>query len=1459
MSVRSSLSVEGTILNMNQINNEYVSLLKEHDLTFGWHHKKYLKELIVKNIPDVEFVKSVCPNEAEQVTLASSVRQAVSHYSTQDQDDRILAALLDVSLALRREILEKVPWKFTGELGSYENPPMLQVFLKHLLFGQSTIVGERREAEEKKTLDVACQLLIQNTRIDRQVKLKTKSNRGFLQRTETPLSVGLPLAIHTRVRDKSLVTALSSVFLGTGYSSILNIEKRIEHGVLLRMQDTPGGITVCLPDWLKIGVSLTFAVDNIDMLEDTAYGQNTFHGTIVVMNQCKDENADPIQEPLIIPDKAPAKPLQMEVHYLSEPTITKKPIRFQKFTFGERQHHLKLYQRYTHTWVMASCMGDETDESPITPDGEISTAFEGDMCNTVAATDLTNDHGDDLHVPSDDESIAKPVDCSDNTGETVENSELSILSVKSRDYSKVTLAKKEVMPTWAATKSLLLNHQTATHLPCKMNSEVLAPLFKTPPTDFARLYTVLRLTQNISAVVVGPERRTIIELDLDLYQRAVQIQQSVKNKNWILKAGVLHICFAALHALGKTVEGSGMDTVAVDTGIYSAAALRGIYGGKAFKRGVEYHTMMSVAIMTMKFEAILSDLAPGPLRLQCRQLRKALHDNDPGMVEIYQDLESYYAGYIEGKESEATGELACFFNKYLEQVESVLQIIASCRQGDWPAYLAALDNQIKYFFAADLLNYARLMPLHLAEMNQLETDDPVTWAALKDGAFVVTKSDIPFTSIFTDQNLEQKIKDLKGHGGFVGLTQDEVALDRLIHTTPYLARIVKSFLSNFPSASTSSSGMHYQLSGDVSVRLKLNVVNTQNSMTLHCLGNPFITAAPLKNIVSSALIPETVKPDILQYTEKGQMAYEAFVSDRLVMSSTKSIWDPMKKLKLKNFTNWTQKTKVKFGDKVVKLREDRQFLGRCLIVQEARPEIVPKLEDMIGNYELSVVPRSLFAADGSLLLPYDKASIIHAVEAAKQHPLTDVAGQISSVIDSVEAEPRNLNLTPEQHDHVLIIDAMAVLHSMKKTPGMTTICHLKMAFNARIERMLNGYVESRIIFDRYIEGSLKEKTRSKRAMPNTVGSAGHDVHDSMSISTISMKQLLSCTSTKHSLSCHLAHGLLEHFEGKAVKVVVVYDTVAKSINPRRPTEEHSHEEADTLIPLHVLLSIQECTFREVHVWSPDSDVLVLLIDLVSHNHLGAMTQLKFLTGKGAKYREIDVLERVQALGRMKSRALLGFHHFTGADWGGRFVGVSKKTWMNAFLSLEENDSIIDSFGHLGEEPLPTPNVDGDKTLPVMPAKFQSLETFVCMVYAPKHSTQTLPKARWELFRAKNLESEMLPPTRGTLIPHIQRANFLAMRDKGYTSLHPWLPNLEDNGWSENGLPVTCLVPPAPCSVVEMVKCGCKKDCTRNCSCMRNSLVCTPLYKCYTGGCFNHRDYRADTDEEEEADSDWVLS
>jgi len=82
-----------------------------------------------------------------------------------------------------------------------------------------------------------------------------------------------------------------------------------------------------------------------------------------------------------------------------------------------------------------------------------------------------------------------------------------------------------------------------------------------------------------------------------------------------------------------------------------------------------------------------------------------------------------------------------------------------------------------------------MMPVHLAQMRALEEDEPDTWDALKSGAFVVAKSEISFTRLFTDQALEQELKTLKRHGGIVGLSRDEAALDRLVITTPHLARL----------------------------------------------------------------------------------------------------------------------------------------------------------------------------------------------------------------------------------------------------------------------------------------------------------------------------------------------------------------------------------------------------------------------------------------------------------------------------------------------------------------------------------------------------------------------------------------------------------------------------------------------------------------------------------------------
>ena len=102
-------------------------------------------------------------------------------------------------------------------------------------------------------------------------------------------------------------------------------------------------------------------------------------------------------------------------------------------------------------------------------------------------------------------------------------------------------------------------------------------------------------------------------------------------------------------------------------------------------------------------------------------------------------------------------------------------------------------------------------------------------------------------------------------------------------------------------------------------------------------------------------------------------------------------------------------------------------------------------------------------------------------------------------------------------------------------------------------------------------------------------------------------------------------------------------------------------------------AIGDSILRDIDVWSPDTDVLILLMDLVAHGRLGAFIKLNFLTGKGDKYRSLNIRERVSVIGREKCQGLIGFLNFTGADWGKKFVGISKKSWITSYLSLPNYD------------------------------------------------------------------------------------------------------------------------------------------------------------------------------------------
>ena len=153
----------------------------------------------------------------------------------------------------------------------------------------------------------------------------------------------------------------------------------------------------------------------------------------------------------------------------------------------------------------------------------------------------------------------------------------------------------------------------------------------------------------------------------------------------------------------------------------------------------------------------------------------------------------------------------------------------------------------------------------------------------------------------------------------------------------------------------------------------------------------------------------------------------------------------------------------------------------------------------------------------------------------------------------------------------------------------------------------------------------------------------------------------------------------------------------------------------------------------------------------------------------------------------------------------------------------------------------------DSTLPY---EFKEREKFVCLAYSSKGPT-TLPNLRWKIFRTKNLEGELLPLTISTLLPHIQRTNYICARDKSYFESKPTLPRLEENGWIfKDGSyeSVRCVSLPAPKAVLELVKCEYKQKCVTKCSCMKNNLSCTALCKCFALGCNNSYRFQKNHDE-----------
>ena len=959
------------------------------------------------------------------------------------------------------------------------------------------------------------------------------------------------------------------------------------------------------------------------------------------------------------------------------------------------------------------------------------------------------------------------------------------------------------IPVWSAYNSLIGN-------PIEVTKVGTPPLLAAPAHEWPTLLTILMQAQNINTSVVGPGRKTVISLDVGLYQPAKKLQMARNDlQHLILRPGELHIVMAQLRTIGAFIEDSGLDMCWIEADIYGPATVKQILDGNHVKRGEVAHVVTLQALFALYQKAFfqssqedlksIADLSQEVAEACTLASNVELKEANTKLLEAVenQDLLKKMA------EFDATRDQHPLFKvtrEYMRMVMEMLQFIRAVRTGDWKLHLQALQVFTKYFFAHDRLNYARMMPLYLAEMDSLSTTDPDVYAEFLSGNWIVNKnSSIPFCALGADHGLEHVNRSMKVSGGLVGITLNQIARTKFFLIAPEMANLAEQAKGMAGVASKIQTRHHHHTTAVLS-REDKNVKALMD--TIETFTNPFAEESlDLFNLVTKVVMPDKVKEDLCNQTAIGQTLFDTFVKER-IQSEKVNIWSTMKKQKLCTWKSNAKKVKVSTKEKMIELREDRSLFARMMMVCRSRHDM--DIKETIGLYEFALVPRSMFASDGSMLHCSSKSALMAILEKLPSR-LPDEGINDGTTTD-----------TAAPHLKVTIIDGMAELQCLDKPDWVKNCTQLADHFVETIEQKYGRNDEVRLIFDRYdITMSLKEATREKRQ--GGQDAVYYRITDSTNISKVSMKKLLSHTKTKMELTKYLAEKAMKYFRIQhGRRFVVAWGSECKATHKDVEDLESNQEEADTKIILHAVDATSDGA-TEIQIHSPDTDVFVLAL----RREPELCGNVSFVTGKGRNRRSIMLKPIVQALGEARTAALPAFHALSGADNTGCFSGHAKPLCWKAFLNVDED--VVREMAKLGTTLRPS-----DETM-------KAIEKFVCELYVPNTSLTTVKDLRWWLFRKKQAQSERLPPTQGALHQAVLRAHYQAMVWNNDVVANPDIPSPENYGWEKNDnrwLPVMTKLPPAPEAIIQLVKCGCTKQCASNrCQCRKNGLACTDLFAC----------------------------
>ena len=293
---------EGHIYSLKAVWTYYSQVLEEKNLQPGEYRGNRFKERIQNFLRGrVSFVPPLNPAEPSlivssnlsEAALRLLVKEPDVHSYSQpcdtkglnndaiegiDMDTELLSWLYRVAIKLHHDLKSAPTHSCIGNI-TKENaeeivPDSLYILISLLCNGQPEENEETTEDNMKTRILSICQDII----------FLSSGNRKL-----TPKHIGLGLTIHQATRSKELVQLLHSAGHCVSYDTVLRMDNTIANDVLQRYREN-GNVFVPSNFTENSDTKYTrYAVDNIDINEETLSGMGTFHATQVAAFRRKKE------------------------------------------------------------------------------------------------------------------------------------------------------------------------------------------------------------------------------------------------------------------------------------------------------------------------------------------------------------------------------------------------------------------------------------------------------------------------------------------------------------------------------------------------------------------------------------------------------------------------------------------------------------------------------------------------------------------------------------------------------------------------------------------------------------------------------------------------------------------------------------------------------------------------------------------------------------------------------------------------------------------------------------------------------------------------------------------------------------------------------------------------------------------------------------------------------------------